>query len=215
MKKEIDLLMFDLDGTLADTGQDLANSVNYVRFRLDLEPVEDWLVYGHVGRGVEHLIRSFLPKECQHRFTEAMELFLRHYENHLLDTTILYPYVKETLRYFGKKRRVVVSNKLHRLTVSVLRGLGIETCFDAILGGDSVAQKKPDPEALNQVLTAFGISPVMALMVGDGDTDIEAGKRAGVLTCGVTYGLGRREELIGAEPDLLIDDLSQLTEYFR
>ncbi|MBI4490846.1 MAG: HAD-IA family hydrolase [Deltaproteobacteria bacterium] len=214
MKKEIDLLMFDLDGTLANTGQDLANSVNYVRFRFDLEPLEDRLVYGHVGRGVEHLVRSSLPEKCQHRFREAMELFLEHYEDHLLDTTVLYPYVKETLHYFGKKRRVVVSNKLHRLTVSVLRGLGIETCFDAILGGDSVAQKKPDPEALNQVLTAFGISPVMALMVGDGDTDIEAGKRAGVLTCGVTYGLGKREEVIATEPDLLIDNLSQLTEYF-
>lgn len=214
MKKEIDLLMFDLDGTLANTGQDLANAVNYVRRRFTLEPLEDRLVYGHVGRGVEHLVRCSLPEKCRDRFKEAMGLFLEHYENHLLDTTVLYLHVKETLHYFRSKRRVVVSSKLHRLTVSVLGGLGIETCFDAILGGDSVAQKKPDPEALNQVLTAFGISPVMALMVGDGDTDIEAGKRAGVLTCGVTYGLGKREELIGAEPDLLIDDLSQLTEYF-
>ncbi|MFQ5902653.1 MAG: HAD family hydrolase [Candidatus Binatia bacterium] len=214
MKREIDLVMFDLDGTLADTGRDLANAVNYVRSRLNLEPLEDRLVYNHVGRGTEYLIRSSLPEKCRHRFRETMGLFLERYENHLLDTTVLYPHVRETLDYFGRKKRVVVSNKLHRLTVSVLRGLGIEVCFDAILGGDSVPQKKPDPEPLNQILAAFRVDPVKALMVGDGDADIEAGKRAGVYTCGVTYGLGRKEELVETKPDLLIDDLRQLTEHF-
>lgn len=214
MKRAIDLVMFDLDGTLADTGQDLANAVNYVRTRLDLEPLEEQFVYGHVGRGVEHLLRSSLPEKCRDRFQEIMEMFIQRYENHLLDTTVLYPHVKETLDYFQKKRRVVVSNKLHRLTVSVMRGLGIDICFDAILGGDSVPQKKPDPEPLNQVLSSFGVRPAKALMVGDGGTDIEAGRRAGVLTCGVTYGLGATEELMAAKPDLLIDDLRRLTEYF-
>ena len=214
MKREIDLVMFDLDGTLADTGQDLADAVNYVRSRLHLEPLDDRLVYGHVGRGVEQLLRSSLPDHCQDRFQEVMELFLKRYEKHLLDTTVLYPNVRETLDYFRKKKRAVVSNKLHRLTLSVLKGLGIDVCFDAILGGDSVPQKKPDPEALIQVLTSFKVSPVRTLMVGDGATDIEAGKRAGVITCGVTYGLGKKEELIAVKPDILIEDLRQLTEYF-
>lgn len=214
MKREIDLVMFDLDGTLADTGQDLANAVNYVRTRLDLEPLEDRLVYGHVGRGVEHLLRSSLPEKFRDQFQEIMEMFIRRYESHLLDTTVLYPQVKETLDYFQGKRRVVVTNKLHRLTLSVMRGLGIDLCFDAILGGDSVPQKKPDPGPLNQILNAFGIKPEKALMVGDGGTDIEAGRRAGVVTCGVTYGLGATDELMAARPDFLIDNLHRLTEYF-
>jgi len=214
VKREIDLVMFDLDGTLADTGQDLASAVNYVRSHLRLEPLDDRVVYGHVGRGVEHLLRSSLPESYQGRFQDVMELFLKRYENHLLDTTVLYPSVLETLDYFQKKKRVVVSNKLYRLTLSVLRGLGIELCFDAILGGDSVPEKKPDPGPLNQVLATFDVRPVKALMVGDGGTDVEAGKRAGVVTCGVTYGLGKSAELIAAKPDFLIDDLRQLTEYF-
>ena len=214
MKREIDLVMFDLDGTLADTGQDLANAVNYVRSHLHLEPLDKRLVYAHVGRGVEHLLRSSLPEECQVRFQEVMELFLKRYEKHLLDTTVLYPNAREILDYFHEKKRAVVSNKLHRLTVSVLKGLGIEPCFDAILGGDSVAQKKPDPWPLNQVLSSLGVSPAKALMVGDGGTDVEAGKKAGVLTCGVTYGLGKTEEIIAAKPDFLIDDLRQLTDHF-
>ncbi len=92
--------------------------------------------------------------------------------------------------------------------------LGIELCFDVILGGDSVPQKKPDPGPLNQVLSTFGISPAKAVIVGDGGIDIEAGKGAGVCTCGVTYGLGNREELVAAKPDFLIDDLRELKEYF-
>lgn len=214
MKKKIELIMFDLDGTLADTGHDLVNTVNYVRSRFDLDPLEDRMVYGHVGRGVDHLIRSFLPQEFQEKFGEARELFLRHYTDHLLDTTVLYPHVKETLEYFGRKKRAVVSNKLHRLSVAVLKGLGIEDCFDAILGGDSLPERKPDPEPLNRVLGAFGIKPAEALIVGDGAADIESGKRAGVFTCGVTYGLGDKEELAQAMPDFLIHELRQLTDHF-
>ncbi|MEK7783281.1 MAG: HAD-IA family hydrolase [Candidatus Binatota bacterium] len=214
MKREVELVMFDLDGTLAATGQDLANAVNYVRSHLGLEPLDDRLVYAHVGRGVEHLLRSSLPEKCQEGFQEVMDLFLKRYETHLLDTTVLYPNAREILDYFQQKKRAVVSNKLHRFTVSILRGLGIEICFDAILGGDSVAQQKPDPGPLNQVLSSFGVSPVKALMIGDGGTDIEAGKRAGVVTCGVTYGLGKKEELVTAKPDFLIDDLRQLSKYF-
>ena len=214
MKKQLDLVMFDLDGTLAATGRDLANSVNHIRSTLHLEPLDDRLVYGHVGRGVEHLLRMSLPQNSQDRFKEIMELFLKHYAEHLLDTTVLYPHVQETLDYFQEKKRAVVSNKLHRLTVSVLRGLGIEGCFDAVLGGDSAAEKKPDPSVLNQVLTLFQIEPTRALIIGDGDADIEAGRRAGVHTCGVTYGLGEKAELVAAGPDYLIDDLRELEKYF-
>ena len=214
MKKPIKLVMFDLDGTLADTGQDLADAVNHTRAHFDLEPLPEALVHGHVGRGVEHLLRHSLPEDSADHFAEVMRVFLARYEGHLLDTTILYPGVNEILDYFRDKRRVVVSNKTHRLTVAVLRGLGIEKQFDAILGGDSAAAKKPHPALIHEVLDRFQILPAHALIVGDGDTDIEAGKRAGVLTCGVTYGLGNRSALVAAGPDVLIDELAELSRYF-
>ena len=108
----------------------------------------------------------------------------------------------------------MVTNKLHNLAVTVLRGLGIEERFDAVLGGDSGAEKKPDPALLRLVLRQFQIIPANALMVGDGDTDIEAGRCAGVITCGVTYGLANKDDLAAAKPDFLIDDLAQLTRDF-
>jgi phosphoglycolate phosphatase len=212
MKIAVDLIMFDLDGTLADTGPDLADAVNYTRAHFKLEPLPNDLVYSHVGYGVEHLLKHSLPQ--QDRFPEVMRVFLARYENHLLDKTVLYSGVRGALEYFRDKHRVVVTNKMHRLAVAIMRGLGIEKQFDAILGGDSVSDKKPHPALLNEVLQRFEVPVRRALMVGDGDTDVEAGKRAGVVTCGVTYGLGNATDLRAARPDFLIDDLIQLSDYF-
>ena len=212
MKVGVDLIMFDLDGTLADTGPDLADAVNYTRAHFKLEPLPNNLVYAHVGYGVEHLLKHSLPQ--QQPFQEVMRVFLERYEKHLLDKTVLYPSVHDALDYFRGKRRVVVTNKMQRLAVAIIRGLGVEDRFDAILGGDSVAEKKPHPALLNEVLRRFEVPARRALMVGDGDTDVQAGKRAGVVTCGVTYGLGDKENLAAARPDYLIEDLAQLANYF-
>ena len=206
--------MFDLDGTLADTGPDLADSVNYTRSRFELTPLPQPLIYTHVGRGVEYLLRHAVAEEAPRHFPEIMRVFLEYYQQHLLDKTVLYPHVTDVLDYFADKHNAVVTNKLHRLAVTVLRGLGIEDRFDAVLGGDSGAEKKPDPALLRLVLRRFQVIPANALMVGDGDTDIEAGRCAGVITCGVTYGLANRGDLVAAKPDFMIDDLAQLTRDF-
>lgn len=214
MKKSVDLVMFDLDGTLADTGHDLAGAVNFTRAYFKLPPLPEPVVYANVGRGVEHLLKQSLPETGVSQFRQVLAVFLERYENHLLDRTVLYPGAAEALRYFAGKRRAVVSNKMHRLTVAVVQGLGVAAQFDAILGGDSVAEKKPHPAMLRSVLDEFHIDPANALMIGDGDTDIEAGRRAGVITCGVTYGLGDADALRAARPDVTIDRLSQLADYF-
>jgi phosphoglycolate phosphatase-like HAD superfamily hydrolase len=103
---------------------------------------------------------------------------------------------------------------MHRLAVAIIRGLGVEDRFDAILGGDSVSDKKPHPALLNEVLRRYPVPVRRALMVGDGETDVEAGRRAGVVTCGVTYGLGNKKDLAAARPDFLIEDLTRLSDLF-
>jgi phosphoglycolate phosphatase len=206
--------MFDLDGTLADTGQDLANSVNFTRGQFNLGSLAAHSVYRHIGRGVDHLLKHAIPELGQDHFAEVRDIFLRHYEEHLLDQTELYPGIRKVLDDFSNKRRAVVSNKFHRLAVKLLDGLGVANCFDAILGGDSAAEKKPDPALLNAALKQVRLPAARAVMVGDGDIDIEAGKRAGVMTCGVTYGLGDKNDLMAAKPDVLIHRPSELTDYF-
>jgi phosphoglycolate phosphatase len=205
--------MFDLDGTLADTGPDLADSVNFTRAVFDLPPLDIRGIYVNVGRGVEHLIRHSLPTKSPEHFHEAMRVFVEHYDAHLLDKTTLYPGVRELLDEYRGKRRIVVSNKVQRFSEAVVRGLGIGDCFDLILGGDR-AEKKPHPALLRIALERFQTAASNALMVGDGDIDIEAGKSAGVMTCGVTSGLGDKNRLIGAKPDVLVEQLTEMRKYF-
>jgi len=211
----VDLIMFDLDGTLANTGPDLSDAVNVTRAHFDLAPLPVQRIYANVGRGVEHLVRHSLTTKGPEHLQEALRVFVAHYEAHLLDKTVLYPGVRAVLDELRGKRRVVVTNKIQRLAQAVLRGLGIEDRFDLILGGDSAAEKKPHPAILNLALKRFNTAAPIALMVGDGDTDIEAGKRAGVVTCGAIYGLGDKEQLIAAKPDVLIERFTELPKYFH
>lgn len=205
--------MFDLDGTLAATGRDLANSVNYIRGTLGLAPLDEAVVHRSVGHGTEHLLRSSLPRGYEDSFDEVLNRFLKHYEEHLLDTTVLYPNVEKILDRFADKKRAVVTNKRQHLALAVLRGLGIAALFDMIIGGDCGLSQKPDPSCIQHVLKTLAVAPDKALMVGDGGTDINAGKKAGVYTCAVTYGLCPKEELAATQPDFLIDDLSQLADH--
>jgi phosphoglycolate phosphatase len=213
MQVPIDLVMFDLDGTLADTGRDLADAVNYTRACFNLPELPDAGILAHVGRGVEHMLRQTLPEEAPSRFDAVSKIFTQRYERHLLDATVLYPGVDKILEHLRPKRRAVVSNKLERFTVAVLRGLGVEGCFDLILGGDSVPRKKPDPAPLRHVLGRLAVPAERAVIVGDGDVDIEAGKRAGIFTCGVTYGMGRKEDLLAARPNFMIDRIADLARF--
>ncbi len=214
MKRLVDLLMFDLDGTLADTGPDLADSVNFTREQFGLAPWHARAVYVHIGRGVEHLLKQAIPEMTGTRFQEVQRIFLGYYEQHLLDRTVLYPGIREVLEEFSAKRRAVVSNKIYRLTVTLLRGLGVEDCFDAVFGGDSVAEKKPHPALLSAALKRFHLPASSAVMIGDVDIDIQAGKRAGVITCAVTYGLGNKDELFAAQPDVIINHPAELSDHF-
>ena len=165
MKKTVDLVMFDLDGTLADTGHDLADAVNFTRAYFDRGALPDQAIYAHVGRGVEHLLKHALPEESPYHFYDVMRVFIDRYEHHLLDRTVLYPGAREILEYFREKRRVVISNKIERLAVAVVRGLNVDDQFDTILGGDSAAEKKPHPALLNLVLRRFQIPLPAAISV--------------------------------------------------
>jgi phosphoglycolate phosphatase-like HAD superfamily hydrolase len=92
--------------------------------------------------------------------------------------------------------------------------LEIRSYFDMILGGDSTQRIKPDPDPLKKILNRLQISPDHGVMVGDSVNDVLAGKQAGMITCALTYGLGKRKDLAQAKPDFLLDDIATLTEIF-
>jgi 2-phosphoglycolate phosphatase len=214
-RRAVDLLIFDLDCTLADTKLDIALATNYALRALGLPQLPPQTIYGYIGNGVEKILERALPSAHQHLRDEALRLFSEHYGQHLLDHTRLYPKVRETLEHFRTKKMAVATNKTLRFSLQTLEGLQIRHYFQLVLGGDSTDHLKPNPEPLQRILQALQVTPHRAAMVGDSVSDVLAGKRAGTLTCALTYGLGKREDLLASGPDYLADDFGALVHFFE
>lgn len=212
--REVDLLIFDLDGTLAATGDDLAGAVNYTLRILGLGELDRQLILSYVGDGVQELIRRTLGPDRQEAFAAAMPVFLDYYGKHLLDRTVLYPGVRAALACFAGKRKVVISNKRQDFTVRIVEGLGIVGHFDDIVGGDLHPYKKPDARLATRYLERYGIIPARAAVVGDGPNDILLAKNAGMISCAFLNGLIDRSRLLPLQPDLTCEDMIELCRMF-
>jgi len=206
----VDLITFDLDGTLVDTRQDIAESVNFALQQLGLQRLSLQQVMQNVGDGVRMLLQRSLPPEHQDELQTAVALFKQHYGEHLLVHSRFYPGVPDMLDHFREKLLAVVSNKPEQFTRRMLDGLSIANRFAAVLGGDSASELKPSPELLLKVLAQVQAQAARAIMVGDSPSDIEAGRAAGMLTCAVSYGYRPRDVLLPAQPDIVIDDIREL-----
>ncbi len=186
-------LVFDLDGTLVDSKVDLANSVNFALRESGLPALPHEVIYSYVGDGATALIRRAVGPRREETLAAVLDRFLSHYREHLLDTTLPYPGVEETLAERGPDYRMaVLTNKPIDMTRKILSGLSLDRYFRDVRGGDSFENKKPNPQGLLRVIASLGASPASTLMVGDSRNDVLAGRGAGAFTCGVTYGLGAR-----------------------
>jgi phosphoglycolate phosphatase len=208
--KHVRLLVFDLDGTLVDSKQDLALSVNAMRTEMGLAPLALDLIASYVGHGVNLLVRRSLGSRATSENVEkGLAFFLAYYRDHMLDNTAPYPGVAEALEKLSGHKMAVLTNKPVIFSREMLTRLGFAPYFAYIYGGNSFPQKKPDPIGLHRLMEDLQISARETLMVGDSDTDVLTGRNAGVLTCGVTYGFGAHT-LEQVSPDLVIDDLREL-----
>ena len=215
MEYAVRLLVFDLDGTLVDSKEDLANAVNVALASFDLPPLPNPVIYSYVGDGASTLIRRALPKQKAYLLPEVLDRFLAYYRRHLLDTTRAYPGVSVALRkWAGIYRMAVLTNKGVEMTREILSGLSLDGYFFEVRGGDSFGTKKPDPEGLLHILREAGIEPQEAIMVGDSRNDVQAGRAAGAVTCGVTYGLGA-SGFAEDPPDFTVDRFPDLFRRIR
>jgi phosphoglycolate phosphatase len=206
----IRLLVFDLDGTLIDSKDDLVHSVNAVRHRLGLQPLPEETVASYVGRGVVVLMRRALGEGASEaEVAQAVEFFLEYYRDHMLDHTVAYPGVREALEDLKPRSMAVLTNKPVKFSQAILAGLGLSPYFMQVYGGNSFAQKKPDPVGILALMRDTGVEAEHTMMVGDSDTDVLTGRNAGVWTCGVTYGLAP-ETLKTSPPDFLLGDMREL-----
>jgi phosphoglycolate phosphatase len=215
--RNIQLLIFDLDGTLIDSRLDLVHSVNAMLRNFKRPELPGDVIASYVGDGAPMLVRRALGDPRDEAFVkEALEFFLSYYREHKLDHTHVYAGVAEMLAAVrnsnGVSRKMsVLSNKPVNPSRAILQALGLSGFFISVYGGNSFATKKPDPEGACTILRENGSLPEQTLIIGDSDIDIVTGRNAGLWTCGVTYGFVPHS-LNLATPDVTIDSAGELTE---
>jgi phosphoglycolate phosphatase len=211
----MELLIFDLDGTLIDSRLDLAHAVNAARAHMGMPPLENDLVCSYVGNGAPVLMRRALGEQASDaEVQKALEFFLQYYRDHAIDCTTLYPGVRESLdrlRAAGK-RMAVLTNKPVDVSRAILGGLGVGAQFFQVYGGDSFAFKKPHPIGVETLIREAGVARERTMMVGDSSVDIHTARNAGVKACGLTYGF-QPETLSDPPPDLLFDRMEALADW--
>lgn len=213
----IQAIAFDLDGTLVDSIQDLARAANLARADLGFTPLQTERVVNFVGDGAPTLIARVLADDRSAVYTntdlqaKGMALFETHYQGGLTKNTTFYPTVQATLHQLHQRGipLAIITNKPERFTIPLLRELGVAEHFDLVLGGDSLATKKPSAEPLQFAASHFGIQPANLLMVGDSENDILAARAAGSPVIAVSYGYGHDVDSLQA--DAVIDSFAQLS----
>ena len=208
------LLIFDLDGTLIDSRLDLAHAVNATRAQAGRGPLPHEQIFSFVGSGAPILIkRAMGPDAADEDVERALEFFLDYYRHHALDYTVLYPGVRESLHrlHTAGARLAVLTNKPVRISRRIMEGLGVSTLFFQIYGGNSFDHKKPHRIGIDTLRTEVEASPEDTWMVGDSYVDVQTARNAGVASCGVTYGF-QPETFREFPPDVLVDRLEEFAD---
>lgn len=209
-------VVFDLDGTLVDSREDLTAGVNFVLTRHGRDPLSVAAVTEHVGDGARALIERVLATEAAAALPQALDDFLVYYRAHCLDRTRLYPGVEAALRGLVDAGLAVsvLTNKPGALAIQILDGLGLGDTFLEVLGGDTLATRKPHPAGLTRLAQNAGVPVAATLLVGDSPVDLATAQAAGAAFCGVAWGFapGRLE---AAAPAMVVDTPREIVALVR
>jgi len=202
-------IIFDFDGTLIDSYEAIAESLNHVRQSYGLDPVGLDEVKNLVGHGLEQLIQTSVGPD---RIEEGVQRFRQCYAGICEQKTRILPQVKDTLEELDRRgyQMAIATNKPSYFARDILRSLEMEHLFAEVLGPNDVERPKPDPEMLEIIMMRVGLSPEEVVYVGDMLLDIEVAQRAGVAVYAVPTGSATREALLAGRPDRLLHRFSDL-----
>src|SRR6202045_4433593 len=217
----IQLVIFDLDGTLIDSRLDLVHSVNAALRHIERPELPDDVIASYVGDGAPILIQRALGAEAgdQTLVRKGLEFFLSYYREHKLDHTTVYPGIPEVLAAIRNspnrdpRKMAVLTNKPVNPSRAIVDALGMGQFFAQVYGGNSFATKKPDPEGARRLLEETGVKPEQAAIVGDSHVDVRTGRNAGMWTVGVTYGFAPHT-LESEASDVVVDTAEELAAVF-
>lgn len=206
------LAIFDLDGTLVDSMEDLSASVNHALGAVGLPPRTLDEIRGFVGEGARRLVaRAVAPRD--ELLEPALAAWWAHYEAHCLDRTRPYPGIGALLAGSGRAL-AVHTNKPGKLARKILEGLGLLPRFAVVVGGDD-APRKPDPTGVQLILARVGATAEETVFVGDSLVDLATARAAGVRMVAVSWGFTSRAALVGGGATEVVGDASELAEVLR
>jgi phosphoglycolate phosphatase len=183
-------LVFDLDGTLVDTRDDLAEAVNVSLRALGLPPEDPRTLWGYVGHGARVLLERALGPERAELLEPGVAIFMPWYRAHLLDHSAIYPGLTAVIETLAAEDVVfsVLTNKPEDMSRTIIDGLGLGAYVPRLVGGDTLTVRKPDPTGLLRLIDEAGVPAARTLMIGDSAIDVATGRSAGIATCGVLWG---------------------------
>ena len=214
--------MIDLDGTLADTIPDLAEAANRMLRELGRPALGADILRTFVGKGIPRLVERALAGSLEGRvdgglLARALPIFERCYAEENGKHTVIFPGVREGLRALRDMRMPLacVTNKAERFTQALLDGLGLAPLFEQVIAGDTLPQKKPDPQPLLHACRGFGIAPGDMLMIGDSANDVEAARAAGCPVFCVDYGYNEGRDVRELDVDAIVASLIEATRLIQ
>lgn len=204
-----DAVFFDFDGTLADSYEAIAASVNHLRSLRGHEPLSTSEVTRHVGRGPEYLFENTVPGS---EFAIDMPRYREHHSTVMVEKTRLLPGAGDVLqRLHGAGKKIALcSNKPRIFSAELLERLGVAQWFHAVIGPEDVPRPKPAPDMVLAAARRVDVAPARVLYVGDMVVDIDTGRAAGVTVWIVPTGSDTLATLTAAKPDRMLNDLNQI-----
>ena len=207
---ERSVILFDLDGTLVDSAADLTTTLRRMFAEDSLTAPQRSEIVRWIGDGAEMLVRRAYASRGARVPVGALARFKAHHDTCCLDETVPYAGIPELLQSLRGRQVAVVTNKPTPFAEMVVAGVGLAPWIQAVIGPERTPQRKPSPAHCLAALELFGAQPDEAVMVGDGTTDIAAGRDAGTGTIGVLWGFRSRRELEAERPDALAGDVAGL-----
>jgi len=207
--KHLELYIFDLDGTLLDSGKDIALAANYAFEKLNLKTFSEEEIISKVGYGAKKLIEELISEYPQKIKDRTLEYFKEFYYSNPVIYSRLYEGAEETLKKLKElsKKVAVVTNKYEALSVEILKKLNVIDYIDLVVGADTTSEKKPHPLPVFYTLEKLKSDKDKSIIIGDSETDVLTGKNAGIKTALVLQGYGNKELALSLNPDFVLDSL--------